>query len=160
MTAQSSEKLVYKGETHSLCSQPLGPFVENNKLPLKFYATSTALWRGYIGTWTIESRHLYLVKLKGTIKEGEYLKDVALDALFPDYPDGVFAHWYTGTLRCPMGGLLKYVHGGYGSVYEEDLIIDISKGVVTDERVVRNGTASPDARKGYALGAATFFGEG
>ena len=61
----------------------------------------------------------------------------------------VFAHWYTVTLRCPQGALLKYVHGGFRSVYEEDLFLEVSKGAVANERLVRNGTAAPDALKGY-----------
>jgi hypothetical protein len=51
------------------------------------------------------------------------------------------------------------VHGGYGSVYEQDLFIDVLKGVVTGERTVRNGTAEPQAPQGYRVRAATIFGK-
>ena len=37
----------------------------------------------------------------------------------------VFASWFTGLLRIPQGKLLKYVHGGFGSLQERDLIISI-----------------------------------
>jgi len=150
VTAQASERLIYKGERLSLCTEPLGPFIQNNGLHYKFDVTSTALWRGYIGTWTIDQDRLYLVAIDGS---------VGMNKLFPGFSDGVFAHWYTGTLRCPQGALLKYVHGGFGSVYEEDLFFDVNKGVVTSERLVRNGTAAPEASKGYTLAAATSIGE-
>lgn len=150
MTAQAAEKLIYKGEQLSLCNQPLGPFIQSNRLPFKFEATSTALWRGYIGTWAIEHERLYLIAIHGGI---------GMEKLFPGFTHGVFAHWYTGTLRCPRGALLKYVHDGFRSVYEEDLFFDVSKGVVSNERLVRNGTAAPDAAKGYTLAAATSMGD-
>ena len=42
----------------------------------------------------------------------------------------VFASWFTGLLRIPQGKLLNYVHGGFGSLQERDLIVSIESGVV------------------------------
>ena len=159
MTAQIPETLHHKGLELTLCDEPLGPFVSNNRLSLKFVARSTALWRGYVGTWAIEEGRLYLIKLSGSVEVNDDIQEVGLEALFPKYTDGVFAHWFSGELRCPQGGLLEYVHGGYGSVYEQDLFIDVLKGVVTGERTVRNGTAEPQAPQGYGVRAATIFGK-
>lgn len=158
MTAQASEVLIYKGEKHSLCSTPLGPYLQSSSSQIDFYATSTALWRGYIGTWAIESGRLYLVKLKGFIQKEQNIEEVGLSYLFTDYPDGVFAHWYSGELRCPMGELLNYVHMGYGSTYELDLFLEIEKGVVMNERLVTNGVGAGKGETGYVLGAMTTFG--
>ena len=158
MTAQAAEALIHKGEQLSLCSNPLGNYLECISSPIEFYAPSTALWRGYIGTWAIEEGHLYLVKLKGFVRKGDDVEDVGLSYLFPNYPDGVFAHWYSGELRCPMGELLNYVHGGYGSTYEQDLFIEVEKGVVMNERIVTNGTGSGKGGSGYSIGAMTTFG--
>ena len=72
--------------------------------------------------------------------------------------DGVFAHWFTGELRCTRGKLLKYVHGGYASSYEQDLFIDVVRGVVVAERLVVNGVAEPDATEGYTIAASTSTG--
>jgi hypothetical protein len=77
--------------------------------------------------------------------------------MFPGYPDGVFAHWYTGEMRCPQGELLKYVHGGYASSYEKDLFIDVRQGVVVGERVVENGQSESTVKKGYVLAGLTNF---
>ena len=70
----------------------------------------------------------------------------------------VFAHWFTGELRCPSGALLHYVHGGYGSTYESDLFLRVQRGVVLEERTVVNGQAEPDASKEYLLAGMTTYG--
>ena len=144
MTAQFSEHLLFRGEKLSLCTEPLAEYLETGGNRIKFDAEWTACWRGYVGTWAIEGERLYLVKLSGTSSTCAGLIKRTLADLFPDYPDGVFAHWYTGELRCTKGQLLKYVHGGYASRYEQDLFIDVVRGVVVAERVVVNGVAEPD----------------
>lgn len=152
MTAQVSEELIYKGERLSLCSNPLSPFLANNHFD--FQSTSTACWRGYVGYWQIENDRLYLKRISGYLKNGQRAN---LETLFPGFPDGVFAHWYSGELRCPRGKLLKYVHGGYASQYEEDIFILIKKGVVTSERIITNGQADNDSPNGYGVAAYTRF---
>ena len=158
MTAQISEKLIYKGEELSLCDEPLHYYLQTIGKELKLQAPSTALWRGYVGTWTIEDGRLYLVKLKGFKETASGTTEIELGDIFPEYPDGVFAHWYTGELRCPMGGLLEYVHGGYASRYEMDLFLKIDKGILVSDRIVNNGHAEPDAPQGYRINAMTTFG--
>lgn len=158
MTAQIAETMIYKGEELSLCDEPLHYYLQTIAKDLKLEAPSTALWRGYVGTWTIEDDRLYLVKLKGYISTDSGTAEIVLGDVFPDYPDGVFAHWYTGELRCPMGGLLEYVHGGYASRYEMDLFLKIDKGVLVSDRIVNNGSAEPDSPQGYRINAMTTFG--
>lgn len=155
MTAQFSEHLLLRGEKLSLCTEPLAEYLVTSGNRIKFDAEWTACWRGYVGTWAIEGGRLYLVKLKGTSKTCAGLINRTLADLFPDYPDGVFAHWYTGELRCTKGKLLRYVHGGYASSYEQDLFIEIVRGEVVAERLVVNGIAEPDATEGYAIAAST-----
>lgn len=158
MTAQFSEILIYKGEEIDLCEEPLRLYLETIAKDFRFQAPSTALWRGYRGTWSIEGDRLYLVKLNGYRATPTGTAKVELGDIFPDFPDGVFAHWYTGELRCPTGGLLEYVHGGYGSRYEMDMFLKIDKGQFLSERIVNNGQADPDASQGYQIGALTSFG--
>ncbi len=63
-----------------------------------------------------------------------------LKDLFPSQVrDGrVFASWFTGELRIPDGKMLRYVHMGYGSVYERERFIQIKEGLVVSERIVDN----------------------
>jgi hypothetical protein len=70
MTAQSHEKLIYKGKEMSMASEPLGYYLKQNKVPISLYSINTACWRGYYGKWKIEDDKLYLTHLEGS---GVYL---------------------------------------------------------------------------------------
>lgn len=92
----------------------------------------------------------------GTLKDNS---EISLVDLFPGYTNCVYAHWYCGTLQIPQGGLLQYVHGGYASRYERDLLIEVENGLVIRSISTING--KPDALPtsgSYEAGAmATFF---
>ena len=155
MTAQIGENLCYEGRDVSMCSQPLSDYFAMSGTDPCFGYTCTALWRGYVGSWEIRDGRLYLVGLSGTLKDGT---EATVATFFPDFPERVFAHWFSGTLRIPQGKLLEYVHMGYGSTYEEDLNISINKGVVLETHVQHNGTSEDsDGSEGYGIGAMTVF---
>ena len=65
-------------------------------------------------------------------------KLTAVQDLFPSYPEGVFAHWFSGRIRLPQGAQLKYIHMGYASIYEYDLFMEFSRGVVTKQYAIHN----------------------
>ena len=156
MTAQMPERLTYKGEKLSLAEQPLSAFFKLAGSKPAMAETSSALWRGYIGSWEVTNERLYLVGLDGRLEDGSAL---TLDLLFPGFPDRVFAHWYSGDMRIPQGKLLNYIHAGYASVYERDLILNIERGVVVRETVRHNGKAPKGSGpEGYRIEALTAFG--
>ena len=136
MTAQASERLIYGGKDIRLCTNPLSLYLKQTGI--KFESPSTACWRGYIGTWEIiESagvERLYLVELSA---HRSYEEIVGVSDIFPGF-DRVFAHWFTGELRCPQGELLNYVHGGYASTYEYDLLMDFKQGVLVNTHARHN----------------------
>jgi hypothetical protein len=149
MTAQASETLIYQGEELMMCETPLDIYLLQKKI--QFQYETTANWRGYDGTWEIKGTdklgyRLYLVELSANIA---YQNRVGLDYLFPEYPNGVFAHWFSGEVRCPRGKLLNYVHGGYASTYEEDLFLNFNQGVLQGTRVVKNEPPPPVNRDDY-----------
>lgn len=156
MTAQIGECLLYEGRVLSMCDTPLGRYFGMGGVRPDFDTwRCTALWRGYVGTWEILNSRLYLIALSGTLQDGT---EAYLATVFPDFPDRVFAHWCTAQLRVPQGKLLEYVHMGYGSTYEEDLLIHVVKGVVINTETRRNGTsARRDAPEGYGVGGWTVF---
>jgi hypothetical protein len=155
MTAQIGEKLIFEGQQVSMCTEPLGGFFALGGHCPEFEFTCTALWRGYVGTWDILNDRLYMVGLTGTLKDGS---EATLETVFPGYPDRVFAHWYSGTLRIPEGKLIEYVHGGYASTYERDRFLKIEKGVVVSSKIRQNGQATEmDGPEGYSVGAMTVF---
>ena len=45
-------------------------------------------------------------------------------------------------MSIPQGDLVEYVHMGYASVYERDLLISIEQGVVVDTQVRVNSAPS------------------
>ena len=155
MTAQFSERLHYNGKDLSMCTNPLSDYFAMGGVNPGFEFTCTALWRGYVGSWEIVDGRLYLIGISGTLKGGE---EAALITMFPDFPDRVFAHWYSGTIRVPLGKELEYVHMGYGSTFERDLLMDMERGIVKNTRVRHNGKAeSATVTEGYEVGAMTVF---
>jgi hypothetical protein len=50
----------------------------------------------------------------------------------------VFADWFTGEIRVPMGEMLQYVHMDYYSVFEEDMFLEFSKGILIKAQIVNN----------------------
>lgn len=155
MTAQIPENLHYEGKVHAMCAEPLALYFRLTGIEANFEYPSTALWRGYVGTWEILDGRLYLIGLDGELKNGSV---ATVATFFSNNPDRVFAHWYSGEIRLPRGKMLKYVHGGYDSVYEEDVLLTIDKGVVTHTAIRNNGTSlNPDAPGGYGIGAMTTF---
>lgn len=138
MTAQVSETLIFHGKELMMFSNPLDPYLRATGL--HFVSPHTANWRGYQGTWEIKGteetgERLYLVALHAHLNHEEI---VGLEAIFPGFADGVFAHWFSGTIRLPQGKQLKYEHMGYMSVYEYDLFLEIKKGVMIGKRAVHN----------------------
>lgn len=152
MTAQISERLIFEGQQVALLSNPLSDYFALGGRDPGFQSTSTALWRGYVGTWEVTDDRLYLVALQGLLKSGA---EANLASVFPGFEDRVFAHWFSGRLRIPQGKRLAYVHMGYGSTYERDVFLSLEDGVVVAQEVRINGQAPDDAPEGYSIGAMT-----
>ena len=136
MTAQVAEKLIYGGKEIPLFTNPLSLYLRQTGL--SFESPHTANWRGYVGTWQIiESNgveRLYLVKLSA---HKTYEEIIGVSDVFPGC-DKVFAHWFTGELRCPQGAQLKYRHMGYGSIYEYDLLMEFKQGILIGKHAKHN----------------------
>ena len=139
MTAQFSEILHHKGETLSMRVTPLSDYFVLMGISPDFQDISTACWRCYVGEWEITLDRLYLIGIRATYKDGT---DVTLGSLFPGYDSRVFAHWYSGVLSIPQGDLVEYVHMGFASVYERDLLISVEQGVIVDTQVRVNDEQS------------------
>ena len=81
MTAQAREILNYEGGKFGMACEPFSQYIIKNNLELRLRATSTALWRGYIGEWEITENRLYLTKICGIgeIKDQEKFRLGRLD---------------------------------------------------------------------------------
>lgn len=129
MTAQIAEQIIWAGDEHALLSDPLADYLSGCAARPEFAWESTALWRGYLGSWQIVGDELHLMALKGRLKNGQ---PVSLSTIFPGSDGSVFAAWYSGELRIPRGRLLHYVHRGFDSIYRTEIILHVGLG-----RVVR-----------------------
>jgi len=141
MTAQSPERIFYMGKKLFLCTEPLEEYFSKGGIRLSLRRSSTALWRRYIGSWEIVDDRLYLTALDGWLEDGT---KVTAAMIFPGFPEKVFAQWYSGQLCIPQGELLKYVHMGYGSTYERDLLLEVRDGVVIETSLRHNEVEASD----------------
>lgn len=136
-TAQAGDKLLMDGKEYSIHTNPLAPYLEKNpgKLP-KRTVTSSALWRGYIATWTIKDDHLSLIDVQmmqatSQSKEGSSTEmGSVMEHMFPGQKE-IAADWYTGHIIVPDGKLVNYIHMGYASTYENYILLRVENGVVT-----------------------------
>ena len=70
-------------------------------------------------------------------KEFTEQKEINIQFLYQTN-DPVFADWFTGVIRVPMGEMLQYVHMDYYSVFEEDMFLEFLKGILINQQVVKN----------------------
>lgn len=134
MTAQLSDTLYYCNNAHSMCNEPLSKYL--NDRSIKFVMPSTALNRGYIARWLLSENKLYLIGLKAHLDHDNH---VGLGYLFP-LQEKVFADWFSGTIKINQGNLIKYVHSGYGSVYQRSVYLVIENGHLMNEYVKNNNS--------------------
>jgi len=133
MTIQAGDILSYNGKKTTIAIEPLKSYLETRS-DLSFIFKSTALVRGYIGTWKIKNKKLYLVSLVGFIENND---KVDLKYLFPNKTE-VFADWFCGDIRIPEGDLLQKINTGYASVFARDRVINFNKGLLISETVKDN----------------------
>jgi hypothetical protein len=141
MTAQRPDTLIYEGKQYPLYTEPLEAYFREGYRRPAFRMPHTALWRGYVATWRIAADMLFLTDLEawlGDISGEGPLIQAGIEILFPDAHGPVAAPWYSGVLRAQVGELLQYVHMGYGSVYEQELLLTVETGCVVGSESVDN----------------------
>lgn len=133
MTIQAGDILSHNGKKTTIATEPLKPYLETRS-DVSFIFKSTALVRGYIGTWKIKNKKLYLVALIGFIENNE---KVDFKYLFPNKTE-VFADWFSGDIRIPEGDLLQKINIGYASVFARDRLLNFNKGILISETLKDN----------------------
>jgi hypothetical protein len=133
MSAQVKEQLLYQQEVLNMTSEPLRPYLATRP-DIRFIAPNIGCWRGYVGYWEMRDDQLWLVQLRAWLPG---FVQAGLDHLFPGQ-EAVFAHWYIGALRVPQGEVLKYIHMGYETIHERDLLLDIEADVLTGWREIHH----------------------
>lgn len=144
MSTQTGECLIHNRNIYALCGEPLRAYIDQGYLPRRFSKPNSAQGWGYFGAWTIEADRLYLSAIKGQRAGPNGLECVMLSDLFPGYPDGVFAHWFSGELRCTYGMRIVKSGDNFSRLHSHDMFLQVQRGVVISERHVELG--SPPAR--------------
>jgi hypothetical protein len=122
--SDQEKQAAQSGAWHRLAKAAAGAADEESRL------NSTACWRRYRATWEIIGDRLYLMHVIGRF---ERLGELPL-----------FADWVTHVLRVPAGTMLHYEHMDFESVYERDLLIEVTAGRVTGWHVRDNHVERPD----------------
>ncbi len=115
------------------CRRVLHAVASDVRLPRKrrpeFVRTTTACYRGYIGTWEIRDDRLFLVGIERLLRTPEGIVDATMGNALPWVKDGALAaNWVSDGLRCPEGRLICYAHAMFQSRYERDRVFEFEKG--------------------------------
>ncbi len=133
-TAQAPDKIFYNGKEYKLHSNPMEEYFKKfpDKKP-KSGVISSALWRGYVATFEITENNLFLKDIeimdlsKTDRKSSQALWTSVLSQVVAD-DKKLKIDWLTGLLVLPDGEIVNYVHMGYGSTYENYILLEIDKG--------------------------------
>lgn len=140
MTAQICDNIDYEGRRMgvgcdiSLCKHPRIKYIEKGERD-HFLTESTACWRGYIASWTIKDNQLFLADIQGCLE------------LVGSEP--LLATWVSEKIRLVSGEIVKYVHMGYYSTYEYEIVLKVKKGRVV--RVVEETENQPTNEEHFPI---------
>lgn len=139
-TAQYPDKLIYNGIEYNLQSNPLEIYFQKNpdKRP-KGTIISSALWRGYVATFEIIDKELFLKDIQINYEDSasketnDYKWKSVINEVFPQITK-IKIDWLLGLLVVPQGKLVNYVHLSYGSTYENYLLLEFNVGNLRSEK--------------------------
>jgi hypothetical protein len=141
MTAQIPERIIIDGRPRPLYVNPLYQLTARCRIEFGDPRVwNTANHRGYIGTWEIWGRSLYLVHLCRTRGKSEKpMPDALYRRLFlasqcSGFP--ILARWFTGVLRIAIGKRIVYSHDGWSHWFERERVIRVAGGEIVRDREV------------------------
>jgi hypothetical protein len=136
MAAQLPDFIIINKEKTGLYSNPLELFWTARKKRRPSFVTTEDCKRGYVATWEIHNKQLYLKDIEGTV-ERHFLffklkpKAYTMKNIFSKYRGrAIKAKWFSGKLRVPRGNMTAYDHNDYNSRFEMEVIITVDRGEV------------------------------
>lgn len=149
-TGQDGDRIYIDGTQWELLGNPIAAdsvyFSLKAALP-EGRSESTANWDGYTAFWSIAEDELCLDSICCEYYNEETKKfyKVSLPAdtlrcIFQKFYDGkrIVATWLTKEIRVGKGHQIYYEHSGYVRNYEDEQLISIKQGKVTDVRTFQN----------------------
>lgn len=138
MTIQVSERLLLRGEALTMRSFPLRAYLDIVKPAVNFVSPHTACWRGYVGEWELCHDRLYLQDLKARVMVHGVERPALLTDFFPEAKGKVFAHWFSGELRIPVGRRIHSAASRYNPQFEQEIVLTVKAGVLLEEQRVHH----------------------
>ena len=138
-TGQEGEQLFWKGTNYQMLTCPLYDCHEFDNLGKKLEEewSSTSLWRGYVGHWSIEDGMLYLCSIEKA--SGGTVFPMDIPELRKYCKNGkCVATWFSDTLRVVSGSQIFYEHMGFNRCYEHEDFIAVKQGKVVSVKRVEN----------------------
>ena len=137
-TEQIPDILIWKSDTLSLNSDPLGKYPNFDSLNIfgdKQAGYSTACWRAYRAEWKIIDDQLYLSNIYSCDYSTDKIK-ADLKNLFPtEYENGLIkASWYKGKLFIPKGEFIRKKI----EIYEAEWVLTLKNGKVKKKEFFKN----------------------
>ncbi len=126
-TAQVPDAIEVHGQVLPLMGQPL-------QVHFGQWRSTTACHSGVVGSWEIDEGMLWLVGLQ----ECSGGKELDLRKYWPEtWEDGrVPATWVSERLRVGQGEVARYIHGGWESTFERELLLEVDEGRVVGRELV------------------------
>lgn len=143
-TSQIPDRLIYHGDTLSIFANPLEQLFDNDSIRPNFFGQnegceSTACWRGYEAEWRIIDDSLYLTGIYSCCYYEDRIKADLKELFGVKFINGkVKADWFTADIIAPQGQLLYYIHMGYESLYEKELVFKFKNGKLAETEIFDN----------------------
>ena len=143
-TGQAGDILIWNGDTLSVFANPLELRNDIDSLRSKLFGEkeagiNTACWRGYIAEWTVIENEIYLTNIFSCNYDDDGIKCDLEDVFGTICKDGkVKATWMTGNIVIPKGKLIHYIHSGYDSFFETELVLTFKNGMLIEQKKYDN----------------------
>lgn len=143
-TGQAGDRLIWNGDTLTVFSNPLELRNDIDSLRSKLFGEkeagiNTACWRGYIAEWAIIGNEIFLTNIFSCNYYDDSIKSNLKAVFGKEYENGmVKANWISGKILIPKGKLIHYVHSGYESFYETELVLTFKNGILIEQHEYDN----------------------
>lgn len=138
-TGQAGDILIWNGGKLTVFSNPLELRNDIDSLRPKLFGEknggmNTACWREYIAEWTIIDNEIFLTNIYSCNYYEDSIKSDLKTVFGVEYNNGrVKATWLTGKILIPKGKLVHYIHSGYESFYETELVLTFKNGILKEQ---------------------------
>ncbi len=156
-TGQAGDRLIVGKDTLEFLDCPIE---SDSLLRVSVYdrllkkSFSSGCWRGYIATWRIENKKLYLESIREVPMIKGEKNDVSLEGIFDAYKDEqgrVMASWFSAKTYAATGKMIRYTHDGFERNFEYETMYNIEKGIITEEEHYHNSIKMPSTPKDFSF---------